>query len=111
MKQQSIAIAILLSLTCITAVGKPCASLAYDEMKDMTPDELKKAVCTAWRNADASNEKAFKLATSKGEVDATALEALEAERDRCHNEVERIKRVLAKKDPVEVKYESTCTKF
>jgi hypothetical protein len=111
MKQPSVALAFLLSLTCLTAIGKPCPSLAYEEMKDMTPDELKKAACTAWRNADESNEKAFKMNMSKGEVDQAALEALETERDRCHNEVERIKRVLAKKDSTEIKYETTCAKF
>jgi hypothetical protein len=91
----------------VPTLATPCSSLAYEEMKDMKAEELKRQVCIDWGNAEAANTAAWNLLRS-GRTDDAAMTAIEAERDQCKNEAARIVRLLSKTEPAEVTYQNTC---
>lgn len=97
----------------LSAAATPCPALQYEEMKDMSAEELTKEFCSAMANAGDSYSKALDInlkAGTKGQVDEAAAQALDAEGDQCRNQAERIKRVLGRKgiDTAGIRYDLTC---
>jgi hypothetical protein len=107
MKTLSALLSCTLILSSASALAKPCSSLAYEEMKDMKAEELKRQVCINWDNAEAANTAAWNLHQS-GRTDNAAMTAIEAERDQCKNEAARIVRLLSKTESEAPTYANTC---
>lgn len=107
MKILFVALTSAIAFSSMPALAKPCASLAYEEMKDMKAEELKRQVCINWDNAEDANTNAWNLLQS-GRTDDAAMTAMESERDQCKNEAARIVRLLAKTEPEATTYANTC---
>ena len=104
--------AVALVLT-FSASAAPCPALQYEELKDMSPEELSKEFCAMEGNAAKSWGDVLDMrrgAGMRGDVDEAAAQALDSEGDQCHNQAERIKRVLSRKgvDTSGMRYDLTC---
>jgi len=96
-----------------SVAAAPCPALQYEELKDMSAEELTKEFCAAEANAGESYSKSLDMvlkAGTRGQVDEAAQQALDAEGDQCRNQAERIKRVLGRKgvDTSGIRYDLTC---
>lgn len=96
--------------SCSLALAGPCASLSYDELQDMTVQELTQEACTARSNASQSRAEAFNKVMSRYAADPEGADLAEKEADRCDNELKRILRVLGKKgvDTTAIDYAALC---
>lgn len=86
-----------LLLVCVQAGATPCVSISYDELQDMSVDELSQELCVAKRNANQNRIDSFDKRMSRYAADPAGADILSAEGDRCDNEIKRILRVIGKK--------------
>lgn len=104
MKHLSLALALIVGAACAPAFAGPCVALDYQEMKDMSPDELVKEACKA--NATASANFDYSLATPS--LSSASQEAMR-DHEQCSGQVDRIRRLLKSKGVAEKLYE-LCAK-
>lgn len=84
-----------LGLAAGVAVGAaPCAALQYEEMKDMSVEELSKEYCKAMRTSDNNIVEVVQQGLKS---DDAAIQTLRSEAAQCKNEGERITRVMVRK--------------
>jgi hypothetical protein len=81
------------------ALAGPCAPLEYQEMKDMTVNDLIKEACRA--NSAAADD--FDLATKYQSTSAAAREA-SRDNEQCSGQVDRMLRIIASKGVSEKLY-------
>lgn len=98
-----------------SAGAEPCAVLQYEEMKDMSVQELTQAYCTARNREQENNRAAMDMFSSRVKTasDEAAMRNLDAEASQCTNESERIGRVMVRKGvttPPADFYGSLCKK-
>jgi hypothetical protein len=83
-------------LACATpAFAGPCVALEYQEMKDMSADELAAAACKAREaNKENFNEAMTNIDTRRG---PKPYPNAESNQDQCNGQIERILRILKAK--------------
>ena len=96
--------------SCFPALAGPCASLPYEELQDMTVQELTQEACTARKNVTENTLEAFDKRMSRYSPDPAGADLAKKEADRCDNESKRILRVLGKKgvETAPFDYEAAC---
>jgi hypothetical protein len=87
-------IAVLAAASSVSA--EPCAVLQYEEMKDMSVEELSGAYCNNIHTKHKNARESIDILMSRG-GDMTAAEVLKSDSARCSNEGDRIIRVLVSK--------------
>ena len=99
-KLRSLAQALIVLLTgCTTSVAAlavPCTVLQYEEMKDMSAQELTKEYCSAIRTADENTSSALDMMLAKHR-DEAAVQLASTQGDECRNQASRIARALQRK--------------
>jgi hypothetical protein len=99
MRGMTLAMCAAAMLAAFSARAAPCAVLQYEEMKDMSAEELTKEYCkaksTASENLSNSIDKGFERHQTT--EDEAAIRMLDKETTQCTNESERVSRVLARK--------------
>jgi hypothetical protein len=98
MKTQLTAFALLTAIA-IPAFAGPCAALDYQEMKDMSVDELVKEACKANKIGISKLEKSMK---NRSDL-AASLDSM-SDHQQCSGEIDRMLRILKSKGATEKLY-------
>lgn len=101
------AFALAAGAACVPAVAGPCVVLDYQEMKDMSIDDLTRAYCTAGKTRRANMDDVLSNLRATG--GQKPFPAASDNFEQCTGQLERIERVLASKGVLKDAMKSICT--
>jgi hypothetical protein len=101
-------LAVLLAASAPALAG-PCVALDYQEMKDMSADELAKAYCKAGESRMASMDDV--MANLRASEGPKPYPNAHDNFDQCTGQLERIERVLSSKGIGKEAMKTLCTRL
>jgi hypothetical protein len=99
---KNLLLALVVSAISIPALAGPCVALDYQEMKDMSADDLIKGACRARDLNDGNSKQAIENLGTAGT--AKPFPGAEDNRAQCNGQIERMVRILQSKGVTEKLY-------